>query len=82
MLARMEHARWNAERFLAGWSLGAKDVKLKRSPYLVPYDQLPDEVKAWDRDAVKNIPDLLRMLSPSKTRDGERERNRGQVAPG
>lgn len=58
-LARMEHARWNAERYLAGWTLGEKDVKRRRSPYLVPYDELPDEIKGYDVDAVMNIPRLL-----------------------
>lgn len=55
MLARMEHARWNAERFLAGWERGDKDVSKKRSPYLVPYDELPNDIKQYDRDAVQNI---------------------------
>lgn len=58
-LARMEHARWNAERFLTGWTLGEKDVKLRRSPYLVPYDDLPDDIKGYDVDTVMNIPRLV-----------------------
>ncbi len=67
LLARMEHARWNAERFVAGWSKGDKDVKRKRSPYLIPFDELPENVKGWDRDAVRNVPELLRVLSQSNT---------------
>ncbi|MCL4693435.1 MAG: hypothetical protein KJ060_13115, partial [Candidatus Hydrogenedentes bacterium] len=58
-LARMEHARWNAERFLAGWTLGEKDVGRRQSPYLVPYDELPDAIKEYDRSAVRNIPRLV-----------------------
>ncbi|NUM52303.1 MAG: NAD-binding protein [Candidatus Hydrogenedentes bacterium] len=60
-LARMEHHRWNAERFLAGWTLGDKDVARRRSPYLVPYDELPDAVKQYDRDTVRNMPRLVEL---------------------
>lgn len=69
-LARMEHARWNAERFLAGWTLGDKDVAKRRSPYLVAYDALPDAIKEYDRDTVRNIPRLVqtakRALGPGR----------------
>jgi ppGpp synthetase/RelA/SpoT-type nucleotidyltranferase len=59
-LAEMEHGRWNAERLLDGWRFGeTKDVAGKISPYLVPWAILPDEVKKWDRLAVKEIPVLL-----------------------
>ena len=60
ILARMEHARWNAERFLSGWRYGKeKDNNRRISPYLIPYDNLPDDIKEYDRVAVKNIPELL-----------------------
>jgi hypothetical protein len=63
ILARMEHSRWNAERFLAGWKLGPKDVKNKLSPYLVDWKELPENIKEYDREAVRNIPDLLEKIS-------------------
>jgi hypothetical protein len=61
LLAHMEHARWVAERILAGWTCapGPKDVERKTSPYLVPWDQLPPEVQQYDRDFVILIPALL-----------------------
>ncbi len=34
-------------------------MEKKISPYLVPWSELPENVKQWDRDAVTNIPDLL-----------------------
>ncbi len=59
-LAEMEHGRWNVERLLAGWRYGeTKDIDRKISPYLVPWDRLPDSVKHWDRIAVQAIPALL-----------------------
>jgi len=60
MMAEMEHARWNVERILDGWKWGEKkDVMKKISPYLVPWSELPDEVKEWDKQTVRNIPELL-----------------------
>lgn len=58
-MARMEHARWNAERWLDNWTLGPRNPEAKTSPYLVDWDQLPDEIKEYDRDAVRQIPQLL-----------------------
>ncbi|MEI7900189.1 MAG: RyR domain-containing protein [bacterium] len=59
ILARMEHARWCAERFLAGWTLGPSDMPRQVSPYLVPYDQFDDKIKEYDRVAVRSIPKIL-----------------------
>ena len=57
-LAVHEHEQWMAERLARGWTLGERDVEHKRSPYLVPYDELTEEIKDYDRDAVRNIPAL------------------------
>ena len=60
-LAKMEHARWVADRVLAGWAYapGPKDAAARRSPYLVPWADLTEEVREWDREPVRNIPALL-----------------------
>lgn len=63
ILAKMEHARWNAERFLSGWTLGDKDVEKKRSPYLVPYHELEDRIQEYDRQAVREIGPLLKAVT-------------------
>ena len=64
VLARMEHARWNAERFLDGWTLvrDNPDKTKKQSPWLVSWDELPDTIKGYDRDAVLRIPLLLGLV--------------------
>jgi len=59
-LAAMEHDRWVAERRASGWTAGAvRDVERKITPYLVSWDQLAEEVRESDRDAVRAIPELL-----------------------
>jgi hypothetical protein len=62
-LAEMEHDEWMQERTRSGWNLGAvKDTQKKITPYLVPYDELSEEIKEYDRDTVRNIPELLGMV--------------------
>lgn len=56
LLAEMEHGRFNCERLSAGWKLGrSRRVSRLISPYLIPWDDLDEETKQWDRDAVRAI---------------------------
>jgi hypothetical protein len=60
LLAEMEHDRWIVERLNEGWAYGSpRDPQKKISPYLVSWSRLAEEVKDWDRDAVRKIPELL-----------------------
>ena len=59
-LAILEHRRWIAEREAGGWKYAkTKDVDAKTSPYLVPWEELPERAREWNRSAVRNIPALL-----------------------
>jgi ppGpp synthetase/RelA/SpoT-type nucleotidyltranferase len=58
-LAELEHGRWNVERLLAGWTLGPRDVVKKQSPFLVSWAELPEDVREYDRQAVREIPNVL-----------------------
>ena len=63
MLARLEHARWNAERLLEGWRYGpVKDLAKKLSPYLVAWDKLDENIKPYDYDPMDNIPLMLEKI--------------------
>jgi len=57
-MAELEHEAWMQERLNRGWKLGERNAEKKTSPYLIPYDQLSEEVKDYDRDAIRNIPAL------------------------
>ncbi|MBQ6891863.1 MAG: hypothetical protein IJN47_04545, partial [Clostridia bacterium] len=57
-MAELEHEAWMQERLSRGWKLGERNAAQKTSPYLVPYDQLSEEIKDYDRDAIRNIPAL------------------------
>jgi len=59
-MAKLEHGRWIVERLKHGWRYGpVKDVDKKISPYIVPWDELSEEVRGWDRGAVEKWPDVL-----------------------
>ena len=62
-LARLEHARWNAERLLEGWRYGrVKDIAKKLNPCIKAWNDLDDATKKYDYDPVKNIPVLLAKI--------------------
>ena len=58
-LAVMEHDRWMRERIESGWTSGEKDVARKKTPYLVPFAELPADIAEYDRIFVREIPALL-----------------------
>jgi hypothetical protein len=59
-LARFEHHRWIGERRAAGWTAGlVKDADRKVTPHLVPWEELSEEIKDYDRRTVENIPEVL-----------------------
>ena len=60
-LAEMEHGRWNVERLLLGWRHAeAKDVVKKLSPYLVPWNKLPLDIRQYDLNAIRSLPARFR----------------------
>jgi len=60
LLSELEHGRWNAERLLDGWRYGkVKNAEKKINPSLVPYAELADWIKEYDRIAVRSFPELL-----------------------
>jgi hypothetical protein len=71
VLAQMEHDRWVAERAEDGWARGnPSDAVRLRSPYLVTWEEMSEEVRDLDRDAVRAIPRVLASagLAVSKKR--------------
>lgn len=59
-LAKVEHNHWVAERRNTGWSYDIKkDVAEKKTPYLVEYEDLPEDIKELDRDTARNIINLV-----------------------
>lgn len=59
-MAIMEHERFCIERKGAGWTDGeSRSLNKKESPYLDLWNALDEEVREYDRQAVRNIPKVL-----------------------
>jgi len=51
-LAENAHDHWAKRRLADGWTWGAaRDDAARKHPCLVPYDQLPESEKEYDRDS-------------------------------
>ncbi len=57
-LAKMEHERWINERKRQGWRYhpDPKNLKKKTSPYLLPWDKLPEEARVYNINTARNLP--------------------------
>jgi len=71
-MAAVAHDHWAEERRRGGWSSAPqRDVGGKLTPYLdMPYDDLPEHVKEWDRQAVRAIPEVLAAAGLEVVRRG------------
>jgi len=64
-LAQIEHRRWAAERLLRGWRLGERNNEKWLHPDLVPFEELTEEGREKDRDAVSSVPEELALAGLS-----------------
>jgi RyR domain len=62
-LGRNNHELWAKQRMEEGWVLGPqRDDNKKETPMLVPYDQLPESEKEYDRImAVETLKTILAL---------------------
>ncbi|MEH6552424.1 MAG: RyR domain-containing protein [Pseudomonadales bacterium] len=55
-LAELEHTRWMMDRRINGWSYAAtRDDKRRFHPDLVPYDELSEQSKSYDRKVITTL---------------------------
>ena len=62
-LAENVHEVWSAGRIADGWQWGEqRDDERKLHPCLVPYDQLPESEKEYDRNtAMQTIKTIIKL---------------------
>lgn len=59
-MAELEHGRWNVERLRDGWRYGSRrDDARKLHDCLVPWSGLPEDIREYDRQAVRAFPEIL-----------------------
>ena len=73
LLARNVHEVWAAGRLAEGWTWGpVRDDALKQHPCLVPYEELPEEEKDYDRRTAAGTLKLIVKLGFRISADGGR----------
>jgi len=72
VLAITEHQRWAAARRLAGWRFGAtRNNTNLLHPDLVPWSDLDEPTRDYDREPVRNLPQLLATIGYSIEKRGD-----------
>ena len=62
-MAKNVHEVWAESRIEQGWSYGEeRNDALKTHPCLIPYEELPEVEKAYDRDTALGTLKLIRKL--------------------
>lgn len=62
-LAENTHENWSAERVRQGWTYGPeRNDALKQTPCLLPYNELPENEKIFDRNTAMETIRLLVKL--------------------
>lgn len=62
-IAENVHENWAAGRIREGWTYGPeRNDREKTTPCLVPYDQLPDSEKEYDRNTAMETLKLITAL--------------------
>lgn len=63
LIAENVHDNWARGRIEEGWTLGReKNQQLKTTPLLVPYQELPESEKEYDRiTALETIKTIIRL---------------------
>jgi len=78
LLAKNAHENWAQQRMGEGWRYGAKrDDHKKEHPCLVPYEQLPESEKEYDRktamETIKTIQALGYRIAKPESRQMEEQ---------
>lgn len=69
-MAKNVHEVWAQSRMEQGWTYGPeRNDQLKQHPCLVPYEQLPEDEKAYDRDTALGTLKLISKLGFKITKE-------------
>ena len=61
VVAAAVHATWMQGRLKQGWKYGLeRNDALKTNPCIIPYADLPESEKAYDRETAKTVVRVLR----------------------
>ena len=82
LLAQNAHDIWARQRLQDGWTWGSeRDDTTKKHPCLVPYAELPDSEKVYDRNTAMETIKVLLSLGYRLQRHGSGEGGAEDPAP-
>ena len=68
-ISEQVHKTWMEGRIKDGWTYGPKrDDILKKTPCIVPYEELPESEKEYDRETARTVVKALASLGYSISR--------------
>lgn len=71
-IARNVHDTWAKSRMEEGWTYGAeRNDKEKKHPCLIPYEELPETEKEYDRNTAASTIKMLRYLGYRIEKEGD-----------
>ncbi len=74
LIAQNVHEVWSASRIREGWKYGkVRDDSKKETPCLVPYADLPEIEKDYDRNTAMETVKLIVKLGYSISKQADRE---------
>ena len=77
-MAKNVHEVWSKTRIEQGWTYGEKrDDALKQHPCLIPYEELPEEEKVYDRNSSVETLKLIMKLGFKISKDEKEMMNDG-----
>lgn len=69
-IAANVHDVWAVGRISEGWTYGEKkDAELKTTPFLVPYEELPESEKDYDRNTAMETLRLIVKMGYKLTKE-------------
>ena len=69
LLAKNVHEVWAKSRIAEGWTYGSvKDNEKKTTPWLIPYEELPESEKDYDRNTALETVKIIRKLGYNVSR--------------
>lgn len=72
LLAKNTHDVWAKARIAEGWTYGPlRDNREKKNPCLLPYEDLPDSEKEYDRQVSRQVLEVLYALGYRLVKDSE-----------
>ncbi len=73
-LAEQVHVTWMEGRIKDGWTYGAvRDDVHKKTPCIVPYNELPESEKEYDRNTVRTTVKALYSLGFCISKDDSKD---------